>query len=366
MHNLTHKLKHYLDGSRQLEDTFKYSTVLYAVAFIHLIITIVFLHYNIFPMYLYNILIFGVYLYMAGVYIKKKAYRAIYLFSISEILFHSVYATLLVGWEWGFMIYTIALVSVSFYMAFTLSQFRRKFLTPFISGIIILLCFIGTKLICVRHLPYYRDFAPSGAVGIYYCFNSFVCFVMLILFSFFFVLEIRHTQLHLEQEKETLDAIASHDPLTQLLNRRSMEIHLHKAMEQAKKIGTQFCVILGDIDDFKKVNDTYGHECGDKILILVADTIRSHIRPEDCICRWGGEEILLLINGTETVATALAEKIRASIEQACVTEEGTEVSVTMTFGVASYIPGFKINKLIQLADNNLYIGKNNGKNQVVS
>ena len=137
MHNLTHKLKHYLDGSRQLEDTFKYSTVLYAVAFIHLIITIVFLHYNIFPMYLYNILIFGVYLYMAGVYIKKKAYRAIYLFSISEILFHSVYATLLVGWEWGFMIYTIALVSVSFYMAFTLSQFRRKILTPFISGIII-------------------------------------------------------------------------------------------------------------------------------------------------------------------------------------------------------------------------------------
>ena len=96
MHNLTHKLKHYLDGSRQLEDTFKYSTVLY----------------------------------MAGVYIKKKAYRAIYLFSISEILFHSVYATLLVGWEWGFMIYTIALVSVSFYMAFTLSQFRRKILTP--------------------------------------------------------------------------------------------------------------------------------------------------------------------------------------------------------------------------------------------
>lgn len=72
MHNLTHKLKHYLDGSRQLEDTFKYSTVLYAVAFIHLIITIVFLHYNIFPMYLYNILIFGVYLYMAGVYIKKR------------------------------------------------------------------------------------------------------------------------------------------------------------------------------------------------------------------------------------------------------------------------------------------------------
>lgn len=90
------------------------------------------------------------------------------------------------------------------------------------------------------------------------------------------------------------------------------------------------------------------------------------MRPEDCICRWGGEEILLLINGTETVATALAEKIRVSIEQACVTEEGTEVSVTMTFGVASYIPGFKINKLIQLADNNLYIGKNNGKNQVVS
>lgn len=366
MHNLTQKVKHYLDGSRQLENAFKYSIVLYAVAFVHLIITIVFFYYNILPMYLYNALISGIYLYMAGVYIKKKAYRAIYLFSLFEILFHSVYATLLVGWEWGFMIYTIALVSVAFYMAFTLSQFHKKILTPFISGIIILLCFIGTKLFCVSHVPYFRDFASSRAIGIYYCFNSLVCFVMLILFSFFFVLEIRHTQLHLEQEKETLDAIASHDPLTQLLNRRSMEVHLRKAMEQAKKSGTQFCVILGDIDDFKKVNDTYGHECGDKVLILVADMIRSHMRPEDSVCRWGGEEILLLINGAETVATALAEKIRASIEQASVTEEGTQVSVTMTFGVASYVPGFKINKLIQLADNNLYIGKNNGKNQVVS
>ena len=121
MHNLTHKLKHYLDGSRQLEDTFKYSTVLYAVAFIHLIITIVFLHYNIFPMYLYNILIFGVYLYMAGVYIKKKAYRAIYLFSISEILFHSVYATLLVGWEWGFVIYDRACFRFFLYGIYTIT-----------------------------------------------------------------------------------------------------------------------------------------------------------------------------------------------------------------------------------------------------
>ena len=366
MHNLTQKLKHYLDGSRQLENDFKYATVLYAVAFVHLVITIVFFYYNILPMYLYNALIFGIYLYMAGVYIRKKAYRTIYLFSLFEILFHSVYATLLVGWEWGFMIYTIALVSVAFYMAFTLSQFHKKILTPFISGIIILLCFICTKLFCVSHVPYFRGFASPRAVGIYYCFNSLVCFVMLILFSFFFVVEIRHTQLHLEQEKETLDAIASHAPLTQLLNRRSMEIHLRKAMELAKKNGTQFSVILGDIDDFKKVNDSYGHECGDKVLILVADTIRSHMRPEDSVCRWGGEEILLLINGPETAAITLAEKIRTSIEQAGVTEEGTEVSVTMTFGVASYVPGFKINKLIQLADNNLYIGKINGKNQVVS
>lgn len=154
------------------------------------------------------------------------------------------------------------------------------------------------------------------------------------------------------------------DQLTGLKNRSGLYEAFHTRILSGQK--KTYSIVMGDIDYFKKVNDTYGHECGDKILILVADTIRSHMRPEDCICRWGGEEILLLINGTETVATALAEKIRASIEQACVTEEGTKVSVTMTFGVASYIPGFKINKLIQLADNNLYIGKNNGKNQVVS
>jgi diguanylate cyclase (GGDEF)-like protein len=235
-----------------------------------------------------------------------------------------------------------------------------------LAGSIVFLFYSVTKVYCAGHEPVYKDIVSARFVTGYYIFNSAITFFMLFLFSILFVLEIKHIQIHLIREKEALDILASHDPLTKLLNRRSMEEHLNHFAQHARKSGSAFSVVLCDIDDFKKVNDTYGHKCGDHVLVHVANTIRSQVRSVDYVCRWGGEEILLLIRGDKDTATQLAEKIRQALATSSIMEDGQTISVTMTLGVAAYTSGCPINKLIQHADENLYIGKENGKNQVVS
>lgn len=144
-----------------------------------------------------------------------------------------------------------------------------------------------------------------------------------------------------------------------------MTEHLQKSMEILKKTGKRFSIILCDIDDFKKVNDTYGHDAGDLVLKTVADIISQGVRDGDKVCRWGGEEVLILINDPVETASTAAERIRKRIEENVTTYEGEPIRITMTFGVTESIPGFRIEHLIQQADDKLYEGKKSGKNTVV-
>lgn len=359
-------LRKYYDGTLPIDNGMKYSMICHCVAVIHLIITFVFFFLSVPVMYAYNIFIAALYAYMGSTAIRKENYKLVYYISFTEILFHSILASVLIGWDWGFMIYTIALVPVSFYLAFTLPQIRQNLINPLIVGCIVFIFFVSTRVYCAHHTPVFPDVATKHFVTVYYCFNSLITFAMLLFFSILFVIEIKHMQQHLIQEKEALDSMATHDPLTQLLNRRSMEFHLSHAMNISDQNNTPFSVILGDIDDFKAVNDTYGHECGDRMLLHIADTIRSLLRTEDYSCRWGGEEFLLLIDGDGDLALQTAEAIRSAVEHSAIEQEGHRIGVTMTFGTAVYQSGCPVNKLIQHADENLYVGKRNGKNQVVS
>jgi len=244
---------------------------------------------------------------------------------------------------------------------------RRHLLSPIVSGILICICFVATRAICMHIAPMYQNVASEGFMVAGYCLNSATCFAIILFFSSLFSIEIRQMQRSLMHENETLDEIASHDPLTKLLNRRSMEFHLAQVMDVAKKTGAQFSLIMADIDDFKKVNDNYGHDVGDQVLVHVANLLKSQLRGNDYVCRWGGEEMLLLISNNGKVAAQVAERCRQTLETSPITtKDGDKLTVTMTFGVTGYIPGFNINKLIKITDENLYRGKRNGKNQVVS
>lgn len=165
---------------------------------------------------------------------------------------------------------------------------------------------------------------------------------------------------------EELEKYVNYDTLTHLLNRRSMDNYLQAAHRQAKTGQATFCLMMMDIDDFKKVNDTYGHDCGDEVLKYVAHTISTGVKKNDYVFRWGGEEILVLLNTDFDKALAAAERIRADIARDPVDYRGTtKVPVTITIGVSPYTVGATIQQMMDDADAKLYYGKKHGKNQVV-
>ena len=165
--------------------------------------------------------------------------------------------------------------------------------------------------------------------------------------------------------QRSLRTMIDRDALTSLLNRRSGDMRLRKNIEEFVSQGTPFCVALGDIDLFKKVNDTYGHECGDLVLKKVSETLRNHMHEIGFAARWGGEEFLLVFHQTELddayrSLETLMEKIR-TLE---VEYNNQLIHVTMTFGITPG-SGSDMKDLIRAADEKLYNGKTAGRNQVV-
>lgn len=361
-----HNLIDILNGKRELSDTGKYSFLCYAIAFIHVCITIRFYSLDYTILYIYNFLSIIFYVAIGSTLPKKGKFYAVYLCAFCEILLHSTLASLLAGWGWGYMIYALAMVPVAFYLAYSLPEFGRSMAKPFVFTFITMCIFMLTKIFCSYIDPIYNNLKYDKNLTIAYNLNALVAFLMLIFFSILFTIEIRRNEIRLESQNELLKSVSSKDPLTGLLNRRSMDKHLTAAIDLAKSKGHIFSVIIADIDDFKKVNDTYGHNIGDDVLVHVANIITSHI-PEDAkVCRWGGEEILILIHDSAKATIPIAEKLRKEIASSATRTDDTDLCITMTFGVAEYVPGLPITKLISIADDNLYKGKKDGKNRVVA
>ena len=127
-------------------------------------------------------------------------------------------------------------------------------------------------------------------------------------------------------------------------------------------------MMLFDIDHFKRVNDTFGHTCGDHVLTEVTQTIASCLKPQDLLCRWGGEEFLVYtMPCTKKSATELAEKIRRSVEEMAVLKNGETVSVTVSCGVAFVETpvNHSASEMFSYVDELLYQAKNQGRNCVV-
>lgn len=174
---------------------------------------------------------------------------------------------------------------------------------------------------------------------------------------------IRVSEEELYTANQQLSHLASRDALTNLLNRREMERLLKDAIVQSQENKTPLSVILMDIDHFKGVNDTYGHDMGDKVLLTVADAISHTIRGSDAGCRWGGDEFFIILQGAPLdVAGRVGERIRSSVEAS---EMPFGKNVTVSVGAASFDPE-KDNELqlFKNADEALYQAKKAGRNAV--
>lgn len=156
------------------------------------------------------------------------------------------------------------------------------------------------------------------------------------------------------------------DPLTSLLNRRGVEEKLIYEKDRMERSGKTFSLILCDIDYFKKINDKYGHDGGDYILTQIAKTIEKQSRKQDVVCRWGGEEFLLLLPETELEgAASLAEKIRKQMEVNIQIFKSQKIHITLSLGVACMAGFGNVDDCIKKADLRLYAAKGGGRNRVV-
>lgn len=164
------------------------------------------------------------------------------------------------------------------------------------------------------------------------------------------------------QREERLREAAIRDPLTGLHNRRYGEQQLDQICQAAPQSRAPTSIIIGDIDDFKGINDRFGHPTGDRVLVAVAQILRQHVRSSDVLIRWGGEEFLILLHHcTLDHAADLAERIRARVEAHRDEAVGT---VTLSLGVAALRDHESITALVGRADAALYTAKRDGKNKI--
>ncbi len=158
------------------------------------------------------------------------------------------------------------------------------------------------------------------------------------------------------------------DELTGLANRRQGDEALATELARGGRLGGPVGLILADLDDFKAVNDAYGHPTGDAVLREFADALRGTVREIDLAVRWGGEEFGVILPGTDVEgATEVAERVRTALaERSVIAVDGSPIRVTASFGVAASAPGITADALIDAADDALYGAKRAGKDRVYS
>lgn len=169
----------------------------------------------------------------------------------------------------------------------------------------------------------------------------------------------------LDKSEQKLVELATTDSLTGLLNRREGIRRFQQEISHSIRAKMSLAVIIIDIDFFKKINDNYGHIAGDQAINLVAAILVKTLRNYDIICRYGGEEFLIVLPTTELKrAIETAERLRKAVAGKTITAEGASFNLTISLGVSALNPGDSLDGLVYRADNALYIAKEEGRNQV--
>ena len=178
-----------------------------------------------------------------------------------------------------------------------------------------------------------------------------------------------HKQIQdINQLHEQLREQACRDTLTGLSNRHMMDTILNQQIEQCRQLDQPLSILIIDIDDFKNVNDEYGHLAGDAFLVKFGDCIRRLTRAEDFSCRIGGDEILMTFQNMDMdQAMKKAEILHKKLREISIDVEGKQISKTVSIGIAAYpAHGNDVNQLIKQADEALYLAKERGRNQIAS
>ena len=343
---------------------FKFTFIIYAVTFVHSVYILLFAILGVWPLFIFNI--GSVTFYIVCSHIIKYGYEndfyKVFYSTYVEIVLHCLAATFCVGWSFGFSYYMFGLIPFCFYVCVTMMDSKHKYSIATFLGLITYITFICCRVISLTFGSVYDlDISPVSEFLIY-AYNTTSNFIFLFIVILIFITDMQAANNILHLQNATLDNMARIDPLTGLYNRRSMQGFLDAAIASDEK----FALVMCDIDNFKKVNDTYGHDFGDVVLKEIACIIQQNVDENGNVCRWGGEEVLILVNGSLDTACQIAENIRQTVENHAFSLRGTTIHCTLTLGVAAHKQGATIDQTITHADSRLYYGKQNGKNRVVT
>lgn len=171
--------------------------------------------------------------------------------------------------------------------------------------------------------------------------------------------------LSIRTQMRRLEDTSLRDPLTNIGNRHFLDRRLKLALADFEQNRVPFGILFADIDHFKNFNDTFGHEIGDKVLCMVANTLARNTRAEDTAVRWGGEEFVVLLNNIEYAGLCTAaEKLRSLVENSSITVSSDQLKVTLSIGIANFHLGDTPETLVKRADQNMYKSKMAGRNRV--
>lgn len=302
----------------------------------------------------------GIIVFICNTYLSyKERFVLATISTISEFSILILIATAFLGWNVGFYLYSVALIPIIFYC-----DFKYKY-SKVIASIAISVVYFTSYILSINISPIYE--ITDTFQRLIFVFNSIISICSLIITIYIYSRFATIINKSLCKKNENLKLLANTDPLTGLCNRRNMFDELDRAKLRFDRENVNFCLILLDVDNFKYVNDDYGHTSGDVVLVEVSEIIKSTLRKDDIICRWGGEEILVLLNNTELEsAISVAEKIRVNVCQKEIKFDELVINVTVTAGVCSSDDAATVGELIRVADKYLYKGKASGKNCVVS
>lgn len=321
--------------------------------FIHIIYLTVFSHFHILPLIILNAISA---LFYTGIVVFRQDNKELStVIAYFEVFVYSFIIEVYLGEEFGFFLFMLALISIIHY----LSPYNRK--------VLFIIQFIGVMLVlALKLLIHNTDIAPMfyshDLAGISkYIFTTNLCIT---LFSSLYASVVYARDL--ANAKEALSYSAFHDNLTGLYNRHYFHQHVKQSISENN---TKYTIAMLDIDDFKSINDTYGHDAGDKVLEFFSDQLKCDLSPEDIVARWGGEEFVIYYHNKSLEETLpILEKLRHNTESSVLIYKQNLIKLTITIGVCSSNSSDESSyfNIINKADDNLYIGKNSGKNRIVS
>ena len=288
-----------------------------------------------------------------GVYyaLKQRRNRLAVWLIWTEVVVHAALGIVMIGWGSGFHYYLLMFIP-----AICLSA-PRKWIVP---GLFVLWAYYVALSVVTWYVAPLQPI-PEMALNLVHLFNLTVVFAMFSYLSVFYLGVVIAAQKRLQK-------VAITDSLTGLLNRRQMQYLLDQELERFKRSGEPVSLMLMDLDHFKQLNDSRGHDAGDKVLQAFADILRQELRAQDLVARWGGEEFLVIMPQC-TVSDALktAERLRVALETyRGKSTDGADFEATVSIGVTDLRQGDDAVTAVSRADRAMYQSKALGRNRVTA